>query len=201
VRYSFEADRALSLADDLADSGESPVSALTEDTNHAGTQTVNDDGSTDYAYTDRDKAAVTLTVGASGILTRAAVMGDGIAFTITFGYGPQHIGLPTPATTISTRELRRGIAYVEMKANVKEAADETARNIRNAANGAIVSLAALRREARDSAGMQNEFTAPGLVKVVNISGGVKLRATNPWTHTTVAYTVKASGRLVVVRKA
>jgi hypothetical protein len=38
-----------------------------------------------------------------------------------------------------------------------------------------------------------------MIKVTDVRRGVRVYATNPWTHKTVSYTVKASGKKVVVR--
>jgi hypothetical protein len=201
VRYSFTANKTLDLATYAAENSPSPITALTDDTNHAGTQTVNDDGSTDYRFTDKEKDAVALSVNSSGILTAATVTTTDISATVTFGYGAQHPGRPAPAATMTATELARGVEYLRMNTTVKEAANQAAEDTRQVSNNHVVKVATLRKQAKGTATYFNEGAGLSLVKVAKISGGAKLYATNPWTHKTIAYTVKASGRKVIVHKA
>ena len=37
-----------------------------------------------------------------------------------------------------------------------------------------------------------------MIKTKSVGGGVRLYATNPWTHRTVTYTLKPSGRKITI---
>jgi hypothetical protein len=200
ARYEFMADKKLTLAAYLAGNGTSPADVLSDDVSHAGTRTVNDDGSTDFAFTADDDTAATIHVDADGVLTSADATATDLTATLTFGYGPQTVTLPTASATVSSAELNRGVAYLQMAANVKAAAADTATATRKAAHGHTVKVSALRKAARHSAADFNKAVQVTIIKVKDIGGGAKLYATNPWTHTTVAYAVKAAGKKVTVKK-
>ena len=197
VRYSFKADRSVKLdAFEL-----SPAAVLTDDDiRQPGTKTVHDDGSADYRLVDEDSTAVTLHVAPAGVLTSARVVGDGLNMTLAYTYRAQHLTLPSAATTISAAALATGETYRNMPAFVQEVAHETAVDTRRAANGHRVKVSSLRRIARADVGSFNTALDVKMIKVGNVAGGVRVSATNPWTHRTVAYTITSSGTKVIVRK-
>ncbi|GAA0808927.1 hypothetical protein [Spirilliplanes yamanashiensis] len=199
VRYMFGADTSVDVSDGDDFFGPSPLTVLTEDAAHAGTRTVHDDGSADFAFT-ADGSAVQLAVDAAGVLTRVDVTDPEVAAVLTFGYGPQVIALPTAAQTISVDSLARGAHYYAMAGIISATAREGAARARRAAKGGNVDVESLRKAVKREVSGSNRDAGFALVKIKNVRGGVKVGATNPWTGRTVAYTVKASGRKVVVKR-
>ncbi len=197
VRYEFTANGSLTLADHLQEGAPAPVAVLTDDVAHAGTKTVHDDGSADYTQ-EVDEATVTLRISAAETLTGVHVKTDGYVATVTYTYGPQKINLPAAEAVISSATLRNAEAYLDMRAHVKEVAYQGAADTRRAARGQTVKVASLRKIVRRDATRFNTKLQLKIVKVKDISRGVRVYATNPWTHETVSYTVKASRKKVVV---
>ena len=199
VRYLFIADKSIDVSDSDDLAGPSPLVVLTEDAAHAGTRTLHDDGSADFAFT-ADGSAVQLAVNAAGVLTRVDVTNSGMDIVVTFGYGPQAITLPTAAQTITEGDLARGAAYYTMADIISAAAHEGAARAKRAAKGRNVTVASLRKAVKREVSSANRDVRFALVKVKDVRGGVKVGATNPWTGKTVAYTVKASGKKVVLKR-
>ncbi|GAB1690751.1 hypothetical protein [Krasilnikovia sp. M28-CT-15] len=199
VRYQFTAIPSSTLVDNIGAGVETPAEALTDDSAHAGTKTVHDDGSTDYTYHDSDGMAITLHVSAAGTLTSSRGTGDGFTDTTAYTYGAQHVPLPAASVTISTATLARGVAYVNMTATVGEVASQGAADTRRAAHGHRIKVAALRRTVRRDAADFNRMMGATIVKVTTVDRGVKLRARNPWTHKRVSFTVKAYGKKIAVK--
>ncbi|MEU4688817.1 hypothetical protein [Actinoplanes sp. NPDC023714] len=205
VKYAYTADAAFDLGEYLTENAPSPV-AMTAGIDGGGTKVTHDDGSADLTATDEQGAGVVLHVGASGLLTGAhlAVGGgeDGTAAEVemAFAYGPQTVTMPTGAETIPVAALAKGVAYLTMADDVKALAGAAATATRTKAKGGTVKVATLRKVARNDVTSWNRTS---IVKftVKDVTGGVKVSATNPWTKKTVAYTVKASGKKVVVKKA
>jgi len=196
VQYSFTADRTLTLAD--ITEGTDPGSMLAEDTDHAGSKTVHDDGTADYSFIDEDGLSVTAHVDTAGKLSGLEAQMYTMHEQFDYTYGAQQVTPPAAAVTISDSVLALGVAYLDMPAAVKSVATSGAAAARKAACGHTVKVASLRKAVR---GASAKVKGVNVVKVANVRGGVKVYATNPWTHASVAYTVKASGRKVVVKKA
>jgi len=196
VRYVFTPSKTLSMPAYVADYGAAPAAVLTDDTKHAGTKTVHDDGSNDYTFTDNDGVVCTMAVTADGVLSGVKAEEDGLNFALTYTYGVQHPVLPAGSVTVSSADLKKALAYRYLADDVKAAATKGAAAARKAAHGRTVKVAALRKAVRKAAAKTNAT----ILKVTDIAGGVQVSATNPWTQQTVAYTVKASGKRVVVRK-
>ena len=201
VRYVFTADKSLLLADYVNDTMPTPANVLNDDVEHAGTKTIHDDGSTDYAYEGKGETSVTLHVDSAGVLAVRQANGDGFKTTLTYAYGAQHVTLPSAAVTVDAVTLAKAKAYLTMPASVQKTATKGASHTRTAAKGKKVKVASLRKIVRKDAAAVNKALAVTLVKTKNIAGGIRVYATNPWTHKTVAYTVKASKKKVVVKKA
>jgi hypothetical protein len=195
VRYLFTPSKTVSMQRYVAETGPTPASVLTEDTHHAGTRTVHDDGSAEYAFTDGDDAAIAIEVTAGGVLSVASSSGYGMKFALTYAYGAQHQPLPAGSVTVSAADVKKATAYRYLADDVKAAATRGAAAGRKAAHGRTVKVAALRKAVRQAAARTNAT----ILRVTDIAGGAQVYATNPWTHKTVAYTVRASGKRVVVR--
>ena len=75
-----------------------------------------------------------------------------------------------------------------------------AADTRRAANGGTVKVTNLRKQVRHDESKFNNAAQVNMVKAKDLTGGARVYATNPWTRQTVSYTVRASGRKVVVRK-
>jgi len=196
VHYVFTPSKTVSMQHYVAENGPAPATVLAEDTDHAGTKTVHDDGSAAYTFKDDDGMAVTFEVTATGVLSAVNAGDDDLKIALTYTYGAQHQALPTASATVSSDDLKKAIAYRYMADDVKTAATKGAAAARKAANGRTVKVAALRKAVRQAATKTNAT----IIKVMNIAGGAQVYATNPWTRKTVAYTVKASGKRVVIRK-
>ncbi|BBH68990.1 hypothetical protein ACTI_56750 [Actinoplanes sp. OR16] len=201
VKYVFTADEALDLDAYLDENAPSPV-AMTSGIDGGGSKVTHEDGSADLTTADTQGADVVLHVGATGVLTGAhlAMAGNADQGAVTvdmiFSYGAQTVTLPTAAATVDPATLAKGVAYLTMPATVRTIAGAAATDTRKAARNKKVEVATLRAIARTAA----TRSSPVKVTVTNVTGGVKVSATNPWTHRSVAYTVTASGRKVVVKK-
>jgi hypothetical protein len=200
VQYVFEADKSVTL--DKAAPG--PVE-LAAPTVAAGTRTVHEDGTTDYRFSDPTVGDVTLHANGSAVLTAAesSLTDDGltVSMEIDYNYGEQDVPVPAAGETIDARTLAAGLAYLDMPATVKYAATAGAADTRKAAKGGKVKVATLRKLVGKEATAANKATGTAMVKIKNITSGVRVHATNPWTKQSAAYTVKASGKKVVVKKA
>jgi hypothetical protein len=166
---------------------------------HSGTKTVYDDGSTDYTV-KTDGASVTLHVAAAGTLTSMKTDGTELKVALAYAYGAQKITLPAASVTVDRATLNKAKVYVAMAADVKTAATNGAAHTRTAAKSKTVKVASLRQIVRKDVTTVNQGVCLTMIKAINVEDGVKVYATNPWTHQSVAYTVKASGKEVFVTK-
>jgi hypothetical protein len=198
VKYSFTPAPSLTLAEHFENGTPTPVSVLSDDVHHPGTKTVHDDGSTDYAMVV-DGATLTLRVGPAGTLSGAHVQAGSDTMTVTYTYGPQTVTVPAADTVIGEAQLARGVWYVDMPAHVKQVSHSGAAQARRAARGATVKVSSLRKIVRGEASAFNTKAQLKMMKVKDVRGGVRVYATNPWTHKTVSYSITASGKRVVVR--
>jgi hypothetical protein len=193
VRYVFTPDRSTTLdSDDM-----SAAALLTDDVDLAGTRTLHDDGSADYRLTENG-SKLTLHTDPAGLLTSADTTGDGVQMTLTYAYGPQHLTLPARAATISAATMEHGLAYLDMAAAVRQLAGDTATGALQAAHGHNISAASLRKVARQAADATNAAAGITMLKTANATGGVRVYATNPWTHRTISYTISTAGRKVTI---
>ena len=200
VRYEFTADKKFSLKAFVQDEGASPASVLTDDVTYPGTETANEDGTTDFEFKSSDGTTATLHVSEDGVLAGAVAKAPDLTATLAFGYGAQTVALPAASATISAAELAKGITYLDMSSYVKGVADDAATASRKAAKGHTVKVTAVRKSVQRSATSLNKALKLPVVKVKTIGKGAKVYATNPWTHKTVTYTVEASGNKVTVHK-
>jgi hypothetical protein len=198
VKYAFTQDPSLTLAEHLENGTPTPVSVLSDDVHHPGTKTVHDDGSTDYAMVVGG-ATVTLRVSPVGTLSGTHAKAGSDTMTLTYTYGPQTLTVPAMDTVIGEAQLARGVWYVDMPAHVKQVSHSSAGQVRRAARGATVKVTSLRKIVRGEVSAFNTKAQLRMIKVTDVRRGVRVYATNPWTHKTVSYTVKASGKKVVVR--
>jgi hypothetical protein len=198
--FAFTADPTLTLEDDAP----TPLELVSPAVG-AGTKTLHDDGSIDLTVKDTSVGTVTLHADASSVLTAASTEFSEDEATITtsldYQYGPQSVTLPSADVTVDAKTLTKGIAYLDMAGLVRNAAVSGAADTRRAAKGGKVKVATLRKLVRRDAAETNASAGNvEVVKVKNITSGVRVSATNPWTKKTVAYTVKASGKKVLVKK-
>ncbi|SNY55084.1 hypothetical protein [Paractinoplanes atraurantiacus] len=199
VKFVFTADKALNFDAYVKDAATSPATVLTDDTDHAGTKTVHDDAPADYRF-KADSTTVTIHVNPAGVLTSARATDDGVAVTLAYAYGPQHVTVPAATATIGAAALDQGITYLDMPTIVKQVARQGAADARKAAHGHKVKVASLRKVVRRDVAAANKSLRLTMVKTKNTTNGVRVYATNPWTHKTTAYTLKASGTKVVTTK-
>jgi hypothetical protein len=201
ARYVFTPDKSLRFDAYVKDNAPSPATLLAEDVDHAGTKTVHDDQSVDYRFTDEEAEVVTVHIDPAGALAGAHVVADDLNAVIDYTYGAQHVTLPALSVTISAATLAAGLAYLDMPAAVKHVANQSAADTRRAAHGHTVKVASLRKLVLRDASSVNTAGHVKMIKSKSVGGGARVYATNPWTHKTVSYTVKASGKKVVVKKA
>jgi hypothetical protein len=201
VRYVFTADKSVTLDEDAGFDGMSPATLLADPVDRPGTKTVHDDGATDYRL-DQDGTTMTVHVSAAGVLTSADGGDGGNTFhvTFTYAYGPQHVTLPAASVTIGSAALAQGVAYLDMATSVKQVAGEAATDTLRAAHGHKISVSSLRKVAHRDATAFDDDLGVKMVKAKNVRGGVRVYATNPWTHRTVAYTLQPSGKKVTIGK-
>lgn len=202
VTYVFDADRKLTLAQVVRDNAPDP-SSLAGYYALPGTRTVDEDGTIEYKVVEqKEKLTVVMRTTAESVLTGVDMaFGDGsLDGGTTYEYKPQTITLPAAPVTLDEATVNKGVAYLDMAATVKATAREGAADTRRAAKGRTVKVATLRKLVRQDVTETNRYLGVGMVKVKNVSGGVRVYATNPWTGKSVTYQVKASGRKVLVGK-
>ena len=200
VQYVFRADKALTVKD-LEETLPTPAGMLTQLGAYPGSRTLHDNGTVDYAFNVNSHQKIAVHVSAAGLLDRTEMTVPGVGQTMTYTYGRQRVVPPAAELTIDAAGLAGGIAYLDMPDWVQTAAQTGATDTRRAAQGRTVKVSTLRKLVRRDAAQTNAKVEASLVKVKDITGGVRVYATNPWTRQTVRYTVKASGRKVVVTKA
>ncbi|GGN11730.1 hypothetical protein GCM10010109_21910 [Actinoplanes campanulatus] len=194
VRYVFTADPSL----DFDEAVPAPTAVLTEDI-QAGTKTVHGDGSADYTFRPEADTNITLRVNSVGTLASARAGLEESAVTLTYAYAPQQVTLPSRSATINWAELAKGQAYLDMRTFVASAANQGAAETLRTAAGRTVKVTSLRKHVRQEAAVFNSYASTNMIKTKDIRGGIRAHATNPWTHKTVSYTVKASGKKITVR--
>jgi len=197
VKYVFSPDKSLTLDEYLKDGAPTPGSVLSEDLDNAGSRTVHDDGSIDYVQVVED-TTVTLRVSPAGTLSGAHAKTGDYTVTLTYTYGPQTVEAPAANTVIGEAALNVGVWYVHLPAEINQVSHFSATRARRAARGATVKVASLRKIVRREVSTFNTKVQLKMIKVKNIHRGVRVYATNPWTHQTFSYTIKASGKKVVV---
>ncbi|MFI7596652.1 hypothetical protein [Actinoplanes sp. NPDC049681] len=199
VKYVFTPDSTLTLAKHLKDDAPTPAAVLSDDIDHAGTKTVHDDGSVDYVQAV-DGQTVTLHVSPAGTLSGARAEADSFAMTLTYTYAPQTITPPAANSVIGEAQLKRGVWYVQMPAVVKQISYAGAAEARSAARGSTVKVASLRKAVRRVGSMFNTKAQLKMINVKDVRRGVRVSATNPWTHETVSYVITASGKKAAVSR-
>lgn len=171
------------------------------------TETVAIDGSTTYAFSEKDltsdgeSGTGTVTVDAHGVLTAFTVVGASGTGSLTYSYGPQQVALPSAASTVTFQQLNEGTFLATLPHSVKSEATQVARLATRAAHKHAVKVSAIRGNARMEASLTNSMTGAKVESITPIPGGVRITGTNRYNHTHVSYTVKASGTKAVVRKA
>ncbi|GAA2891741.1 hypothetical protein Acy02nite_14780 [Actinoplanes cyaneus] len=201
ARYAFQADTKLTLGAWTRDNLPVPSELVAEDTLHAGTKTVHDDGTVDYSYTDDELLTITFTAGSGGVLTAAKAGMPQIDEAFTWNYGPQTVTLPTTAKSIGMPTLMKALAYLDMAGKVKRAATGSAKVVETKSKKKTVKVANLRKWTRAEVSTANRNLGVNVLVVADIKGGVRISAINPFTKATAAYTVTASGKHAVARKA
>lgn len=200
ARYVFQPDTKLKLDDWASESLPAPSSIVMEDTRHAGTRTLHDDSTIDYAYADDEKNKVVFTVDSHGVLTSTKVTAPGLDQSFAWKYGPQTITLPSAAQTVGEPMFTQAMAYLATDAKVKWVATNSAKVVTSKAKKRTVKVADLRKWTRSEVSSFNSGLGVKVVVASDVKGGVKLSATNPFTKATAAWTVKASGKKAIAKK-
>jgi hypothetical protein len=201
VRYVFTAKPTLNLTSWVRENSADPAALLVEDAAYAGTKVEHDDKSATYKYSDGDEGTFTLEVSAAGVLTSTKIVYEGfLTAAYSWKYGAQHVTPPAAGQTIGSATLAKGVAYVNLRADVQKLTKKSAADVRTAANKHVVRVSVLRKVVKRDVATFNKSAQAKIVAVTNITGGVRLSARNPWTGVKVVYTIKASGKKVVVTK-
>ncbi|WP_430786014.1 hypothetical protein [Actinoplanes sp. G11-F43] len=202
VKYVFTADKKLKLATIVRDNAPDPAT-LYEYYSQPGTKTVHDDGTISYQVVEKQsKLTVVMTATASSALISVGMSNpdESLTGTVSYEYEAQTVDVPAASASIDAASVDKGVAYLTMTATVKDAAQQGATNTRRVTKGRTVKVATLRTQVRKEVAAANRYTGFALVKTKNVTGGVRVYATNPWTKKSVTYSVKASGRKVVVKR-
>lgn len=199
VRYVFT-PQAVKLDAYVKENLPSPSVVLTEDVKHAGTKIAHDDGSRDYTFKDQKGTTARIHVNPHGVMTAVRATDPDLSMTLVYTYGAPHLKAPAAAVTVDAKTLATAMAYLDMPESVRDVANQGAAATRRAAKGKAVKVASLRTTVRREAAASNSAMKVSMTKVADIGGGARVSATNPWTHATVSYTVKASGTKVLVAK-
>jgi hypothetical protein len=109
------------------------------------------------------------------------------------------VTLPSASATIGSAALTQGLVYLDMAASVQQVAGQAATDALLAAHGHNISVSSLRKVGHRDVKAFNAGTGVKMIKVKTV-GGVRVYATNPWTHRTVSYTLEPSGRKVTIAK-
>ncbi|WIM97346.1 hypothetical protein ACTOB_000855 [Actinoplanes oblitus] len=201
VKYVFAARPSLNITSWTRDNSADPSTVLTDDTEYAGTKVTHTDNSATYRFDDDDEGAYTYEVSAAGVLTSAKISYSSyMTVAFTWRYGAQHVTLPTTAQTIGSATLDKGLAYLDLGTDVRKLAKKSAADVRVAANKHTVRVSVLRKVVKRDVTRFNQDAKVKVVAVTTVTGGVRISARNPWTGVKVAYTIKASGKKVVVTK-
>ncbi|MFI5937347.1 hypothetical protein [Actinoplanes sp. NPDC051494] len=200
--YLFTPGRTLTVASFLE---ETPVPApgrAGANAHEAGTRITRPDGTTDYRVAVAEHSMTfTFHVSAAGVLTGIDGVSPEVSTSTTYTYGRQSVTPPPAAQAITRAEYWLGNAYLKMSRTAEHAkvvADTGAAATREAAKGRAIKVPRLRTQLRTTARRYNAGIGMTIVKIKDIRGGVRVYVTNPWTHETRCYPVKAAGRKVVV---
>ncbi|BCJ44540.1 hypothetical protein GCM10010168_13530 [Actinoplanes ianthinogenes] len=201
VKFVFTAKPTLNLTSWTRDNSADPSTVLTGDTEYAGTKVEHADNSATYKYDDGEEGSYSFEVSATGELTSAKISLAGyLDATYTWRYGAQSITLPTAAQTVGSATMTKALAYVNLRTDVQKLAKKSAADVRTAANKHTVRVSVLRKVVKRDVAKFNKAAKVTVVKVTAVTGGVRISARNPWTGVKVTYTIKASGKKVLVTK-
>lgn len=166
------------------------------------TRTVHDDGSVTYRFWDDTSGDVVLDTTAGGVLSSAKRNYEESGARYSWRYGSQHVSLPAlnSTTTVGNAQLTKAAAYVYLRSDVKGLAGTIAKYVRQSSGKRTVKVNRVRQVAGRQVAAFNKKMQVTVVKVTNIKGGVRISAKSPYTGVKVAYTIKASGKKVIVKK-
>ena len=171
------------------------------------TSSVDASGNTTYSFSDTDLTAgsaqgtATVTIDANGVLTAASMTSTVEAATFAYTYGPQQVALPPAASTITQAQFIEGTFLATLPAQVKRAATMTAAQATRTAHHRAVKQGAIRTAATRTVAVPNQIVGARVFTTKAIPGGVRITGTNRYTGQRVAYTVTASGKRAIARKA
>ncbi|GLW29069.1 hypothetical protein [Actinoplanes regularis] len=193
VRYVYEVDKSVDLGTPVSFAGSDTFSTI------SASKVSHDDGTTDYTGELDEQSTMTWRVDAAGVLTGVDLTDE---FTFAFSYGPQAVTMPTAAQSISTSGLQRVTAAYQMPANLKNAANSAASAGRAKSGSRTTKVGAVRSQARKLAQRLGGADAgTDIVRVTNISNGVRIYGTNPYTKQKISYQVTvSSSKKVSVKK-
>lgn len=195
------------LLGQLTDADETTIS-------DGATETAESDGSTTYVIPVttvtgevqlpggdvKDTALVTLTVGADGALGAGAVAFTDEQVSKTFGYGRPDIALPKAGDTVSEARLNKGRPLLRMAWDLKDMAQVIAMDVVKSPHRAWGAVRIIRTDAVRLARIGNRRDRQQVFAHRTVAHGVRITATNPFTHAKVVFTVRAIGNRAVVRR-
>jgi len=186
------------------------------------TQTVGADGSTTYTFDASfvvgqsvsgsssgtgtvsdvtETGTVSVTLDASGAITRYTDDMTQEKAVGTFAYGPQHVALPAPSQVVTMEQIVRGLPLLTMAPDARKIATGTRTKVAHTSHTANHTVRVIRRVAARLALQRNGADGERVFTTRHVPHGVRIVATNPFTHAKVAYTIKAKGKRAVVRRA
>lgn len=200
--YAFVSQPSLQITSWAAATGVSPTRFLVYRPGGAPTRTVHGDGSVTYRFWDDTSGDVVLETTTAGVLSSARHNFEEIGRRYSWRYGVQHVGLPAlnSATTVDNTELTKAAAYVYLRSDLKGLAGTIAKDVRRASGKHAVRASTIRKAAGRNVIAFNRKAQVTVVKVTYVKGGVRISAKSPYTGVKMAYTIKASGKKVTVKK-
>lgn len=178
-----------------------------EESKISGTPTVSTaaDGSSTYSLTVMltdlgDHGSMTLTVGTDGVLTADSSDFDGEQSSSRYTYGPQAVPLPDPSDAVSAHDLDRALTLLDMRSDARMIAGEVRIYAIKNRHPHLSNAQTIRRYAKSDARMMNGMYGGTVFAEHDIARGARITATNPFTHAKVVFTVRATGKRVVVRR-
>lgn len=164
--------------------------------------------STTYAFTvaaakpkDPDSVAgtITVTLNAGGVMTAFTATSSDEAESGSFAYGKQNILLPTGAQVVSISRLLDGEALLRMKSDARKIAAQTRTQVTKTKHKKSRTVRLIRTKAATLVANANSADGLHVFSRRNIAGGVRVTATNPYTHDKLIFTVKGAGKKAIVR--
>lgn len=218
--WIYAPDKTVDLADPAdgiaVDSPDGVLAAFIDPTETAvtgtPTETVSADaGTTTYTFSatlsdsnevtaDAEAGIVTVTLNASGQMTALTMKMSDDQVSGTFKYGVQHIALPTASQVVTLAQFEKGVPLLTMSSDVRKIATTTRTEVARKAHKKSSTAHLIRKDAVALAAKANKKDHEHVFSARIVKHGVRVTATNPFTHAKVSYTIKAVGKRAVLHR-